>query len=619
MALAFGILLNGLRLRQRLSGLRRLDASGPERAADAGDGTDHFLVISPPGVDVDDATRRDAIACATAEGLDVLDLVPDDLSPADALDLARWVDTTTFREAPFAPGRGAGHALVVSREAWARASGNGDVDGKAGVEAGKPDDQAAMVSLAEHLKRYASRSTDLRVAPRLHAASRSTGERLRQLQSVYGSFSPLAVAIPAARSAFLLAGVLLSPGWGAVALACHALQPYLVTAGSPLEAPSGRSPMADALARLVDPLTLVPAALAAAGPAPDADDPIETRREGYTTALAGGLERFFEPRRDRCPWCGSSAIQERLRTSDLSQHKPGEFVIDECMSCGLLFQNPCLSLDGLDFYYRDFYDGLGSGGAQLLFAYNEPAYQGRVALACRHFKEPPRSWLDVGSGYGHFCMVARGLLPETRFDGLDIGTGIEEAEARCWVDRAYRGLFPDLADGLAGGYDVVSMHHYLEHTRDPRAELVAAHTALAPGGHLLVEVPDPESRYARLLGRYWLPWFQPQHQYLLSVHHLVTELTAQGFSVVEVERGAAHQPVDLGGAVWTWAGTVAPKPRAPWLDEPTAGQRVGRAAVLAAAAPVALAGVAADRALRPLINTRAQRWSNAYRLLARRL
>jgi SAM-dependent methyltransferase len=470
------------------------------------------------------------------------------------------------------------------------------------------------------LKRYAARSTDLKVAPRLHAASRAADERLRQLQSVYGAFSPLAVAVPAARSSLLLAGVVLSPLWGAVALACHALQPYLVTAGGPLERPSGgRSALADAVKRLVDPLTLVRAALASAGSPARGDDPIESRRAGYTTALAGGIEHFFEPRRDRCPWCGSSAIQERLRTSDLAQYKPGEFVIDECISCGLLFQNPRLSLDGLDFYYRDFYDGLGNAGAQMLFGYSEPAYRGRVALARRHFKEPPRAWLDVGSGYGHFCVIARGLLTETRFDGLDIGTGIEEAEARRWVDHAYRGLFPDLADGLAGQYDVVSMHHYLEHTRDPRAELEAAYTTLIPGGHLLIEVPDPESRYSRLLGRYWLPWLQPQHQHLLSVHHLVTELTAQGFSVVEVERGPAHQPVDLGGAIWTWAGNTAPKPRAPWLDDPTPVQRVGRTAVLAAAAPFALAGVAADRALQPVISTRAQRWSNAYRLLARRL
>jgi 2-polyprenyl-3-methyl-5-hydroxy-6-metoxy-1,4-benzoquinol methylase len=42
------------------------------------------------------------------------------------------------------------------------------------------------------------------------------------------------------------------------------------------------------------------------------------------------------------------------------------------------------------------------------------------------------------------------------------------------------------------------MYHYLEHTADPAAELDAATALLAPGGHLMVEVPDPR-----------LPWHGP--------------------------------------------------------------------------------------------------------------
>ena len=59
---------------------------------------------------------------------------------------------------------------------------------------------------------------------------------------------------------------------------------------------------------------------------------------------------------------------------------------------------------------------------------------------------------------------------------------------------------------MAGAYDVVSMHHYLEHTREPLDELDAAATALVPGGHLLIELPDPESRFPLVVGRWWIPW-----------------------------------------------------------------------------------------------------------------
>ena len=43
-------------------------------------------------------------------------------------------------------------------------------------------------------------------------------------------------------------------------------------------------------------------------------------------------------------------------------------------------------------------------------------------------------------------------------------------------------MFPELAPTMAGAYDVVSMHHYLEHTREPNDELKAARRVLRPGG-----------------------------------------------------------------------------------------------------------------------------------------
>jgi SAM-dependent methyltransferase len=646
---------------------------------------DEFVVAHLPDVRVDGPTRAAAVALARVEGLDVVDLVPGDLPAYQAVDLARAVDTRSYRTAPLAPGRGALHALVVRRSVWDRAAtsandvaafataavnhepvspapashhpaptaavnphslatapanhdpaptatpanhddhdeaSSGCADplpppAPANQEAAPPvavgddvvvPDRASMVHLTEQLKLYAPRATDVVVAPDLRAAEASPGERLEQLRALYGTAAPIAVGFPALRTLMVMAGVLATPGWAAVAAAETFLQPFLVAGGiSPRVPPRRGTP--------VGPWALLRAAREAPA-APAGEDPVESRRAGYAAELARGTQRFFEPRRITCPWCDSPALVHRLRTPDLTQFKPGEFFIDQCNACGLVFQNPRLTIEGLDFYYRDFYDGLGAGEADFLFSQSEPSYWGRVALAQRH--AAPRTWLDVGTGYGHFCVVAAGLLPSTRFDGLDMGRSVEDARLRGWIAEAYRGLFPDLAPELKGQYDVVSMHHYLEHTRDPRAELDAAYTALAPGGHLLIEVPDPESRFALLLGRYWVPWLQPQHQQFLSVTHLRAAVEAIGFTVVEVERGPVRQPVDVAGALWLLFCDIAPWPRVPWRDPPTMGERVTRWGILAAMAPLLVGGLVVDRALQPLIATRAQGWSNAYRVLAQR-
>lgn len=344
---------------------------------------------------------------------------------------------------------------------------------------------------------------------------------------------------------------------------------------------------------------------------------IAALRPAYAAELAEGTGRFFEPRRNDCPWCGCTRLRDRLRTRDLLQHKPGRFALDECRDCGHIFQNPRLSDPGLDFYYRDFYDGLGEQRLGGVFGTRAATYRSR-ARSILPFDSGPGAWLDVGTGHGHFCQTAREVFPDTSFDGLDLSEGVELAERHGRLARGFRGTLPELAPGFAGRYDVVSMFHYLEHSTEPQRELAAARQALRPGGLLLIDVPDPQCRYARLLGRWWLPWLQPQHLNLVPAGNLRDRLTESGFTVLLEEHGTPHDPVDLLAACWLLFDAVAPHEDLPWLPGDPPGRRRGalRGALLLAAAPVLLLATLADR----LVARFAGRvgLSNAYRLVARR-
>jgi SAM-dependent methyltransferase len=344
-------------------------------------------------------------------------------------------------------------------------------------------------------------------------------------------------------------------------------------------------------------------------------DPYEARRPYYQAELADGVERFLEPRRDTCPWCGSTALSVRLRTSDLVQRKPGRFTLEQCGTCRHIFQNPRLTPAGLDFYYRDFYDGLGQQLMEGTFNAAGQSYRGRVDML-RPFTTP-KAWLDVGAGHGHFCRLAREIWPDTVFDGLDQSVSVEEAQRRGWIDHGHRGEFVALADELAGRYDVVSMHHYLEHTREPFDELDAAAKVLPTGSYLLIELPDPESSFGRVLGRWWMPWFQPQHQHMIPVCNLVQALADRGFSAVAIERGAAHQRGDLFFGLALALITIAPDPRLPWLaTRPTRWQRLRHTTVWAAGRPLLVIMHLLDELLRQIV--RRTHGGNAYRVVARK-
>lgn len=345
-------------------------------------------------------------------------------------------------------------------------------------------------------------------------------------------------------------------------------------------------------------------------------DAVAERRPAYLSEIAAGTDRFFEERRETCVWCDSKQLVVRLRTTDLLQHKPGRFVLEACQDCGHIFQNPRLTSEGLDFYYRDCYDGLGEKNMNSMFEGNRAGYAGRARLVASICS--PGQWLDVGTGHGHFCRDAKKVLPDTEFDGLDMTEGVELAQQDNRIRRAYRGNFVDLAEELSGRYDVISMYHYLEHTPDPKRELAAAAVALSEGGYLAIELPDPESRWGRLLGRWWLPWLQPQHLNLMPIGNLRAELTALGFTVVAEQRAEPHSASDVAGATMLAmnAVTIGGEDLAWRRARPSRARVLLRKVAFVLSIPVFLVAILIDQVSSPIGRKRGM--SNAYRVVARK-
>lgn len=344
-------------------------------------------------------------------------------------------------------------------------------------------------------------------------------------------------------------------------------------------------------------------------------------RAFYTAQLAGGVDRFFGPRRPDCPWCGSHRLKVEVRSRELFQRKPGTFTLERCRTCGFVFQNPRLTGEGLNFYYRDFYDGRGAAQADEMSSYGEPANVARAQLVARHAgPDGPRSWLDVGTGWGYFAKHAAGVLPNTVFDGLDQGSGVDSALERGWLSHAYReSSFPELGEELRGRYDVISMHHYLEHTLDPRAELAAAAKALEPGSLLEIEMPDIECALRHVFRSWWIPYFQPQHLNFPPVANLLQALVEHGFCPLEVQQTEAHQPVEVLMAAVFALTKVARDPNHPWLpaDPPQWRRKVNQVAWAKVFPPLLQASLKADALLGKGVQ-RTLSHGNAYRIVARR-
>jgi SAM-dependent methyltransferase len=542
---------------------------------------DHDRFLTVPGVSLDQETKNAAGAFARENGLEVLDLIPVEAPARSMLGLLQLVDPVSYRRDRFANSFPAGYAIVADDQALSRCRNQAP-----------PQDLSGLISLGKELKRVASASSDLVIAPGL-APNRNAELDWAELRTLLPKGLPYVLWFRVAEIALITAGVVIAPTAGCFALVAYHLMIPIALAGTRLR-PSGL--LITTLFRIVLEAWSLAKLLKSRRALGPTGDPVEARRSHYETRLACGIDGFFERRRTECPLCGSTRLEHRLSFSDLLQGKPGRFVLEDCRDCGLVFQNPRLTSDGLDFYYAS---SLYGPRARAISGIHEPVH-----------------WLDVGTGHGHFCAVARDIWPGCRFDGLDMGDGVVEAENRRWVDRSVRGLFPDASKAMRGQYDVVSMYHYLEHTVDPRAELAASHEVLSPEGVLVIEVPNPECPIGRWLGRFWVSWLQPQHLHLITVDVMEQLLAEAGFEVLKLEKEETRAEFDFLFAALllrNWAGGF---PRLPWRPRPTIASRT-RYFIASAALPIlALPGLVLDRIASPFF--RRAGVSSAYRLVARK-
>ncbi len=208
-----------------------------------------------------------------------------------------------------------------------------------------------------------------------------------------------------------------------------------------------------------------------------------------------------------CVLCGSDDV---VRIADRDRHgQPLRNVM--CATCGLVRVDPLPSAEtlrrfyGLD--YRQQYKGAFEPKPKHCYRETLRAIE-RAERYLAAVPKPMRT-LDVGAGAGFFAYVLKRC-------GIDID-GIEPnaayaafARERLGLDRIRTGFLEDLP--AQGQYDRITLNHVLEHLPDPRAALHHLHGLLAPGGELLLEVPNIEATYhapGNIFHLGHLHWFNP--------------------------------------------------------------------------------------------------------------
>jgi SAM-dependent methyltransferase len=223
-----------------------------------------------------------------------------------------------------------------------------------------------------------------------------------------------------------------------------------------------------------------------------------------------------------------------LRNSDfLFGTTDREFRVYRCAECAASFQYPLPPDDVLRQAYPEAYwwvtgETPNSLAARLERIYREIVLRHHVRVAQRHFPRPAPRVLDVGCGSGTFLAMLQ------RRTGV-AGEGMEPSPAAARRAEEVYGLTVhatglDEADFPPGSYDLITMFHVLEHLSHPQEILERIRGWLAPGGVLLIQVPNVDSWQCRWFGRRWTGIDLPRHLINFSPDALRRLLEQSGFT-----------------------------------------------------------------------------------------
>ncbi|RYZ23617.1 MAG: class I SAM-dependent methyltransferase [Chitinophagaceae bacterium] len=233
-----------------------------------------------------------------------------------------------------------------------------------------------------------------------------------------------------------------------------------------------------------------------------------------------------------CPVCDSTDIHPLLKATDHTVSR-NEFTIWQCAACSLRFTQDVPDAESIGPYYKseeyishtDTREGLVNRIYQQV---RRHTLQQKVKLVTQVTGKQRGRALDVGCGTGAFLAALHDA-------GWDV-TGLEpDPDARkIATGRAGKAVRPaeDLYELAPASFDAITLWHVLEHVHELQRYMQQLRALLAPGGKLIIAVPNYTSGDAEIYGPYWAAYDVPRHLYHFSPRSMKTLAERNGLRLV---------------------------------------------------------------------------------------
>lgn len=231
----------------------------------------------------------------------------------------------------------------------------------------------------------------------------------------------------------------------------------------------------------------------------------------------------FEPSGERCPLCRGDSLVSRIVIAH-DTRAPLDMTVLQCASCEFAWQWPLFRDEDESIeYMKERYETAEEG------SYFDKTRRRKISALELEFVNSlvaeRGTLLDVGSGDGTFAKVA--FEDGWTSCGLDPAGPEEEETADSRRLRLFSGTLSDLGDDAR--FDVITMWDVVEHLERPLDLIVGCKNRLVPGGWLVLETGNFQSRARVLGGKNWY-LYVTDHRWYFTPSTLHEVLKLSGFS-----------------------------------------------------------------------------------------
>ena len=241
----------------------------------------------------------------------------------------------------------------------------------------------------------------------------------------------------------------------------------------------------------------------------------------------------------KCSVCdaGFSDNDKKIFVKDPFGVSSKKHKIIRCAECCSWILNPRPAMSEMvAFYGEDFFAPIENKQEKSLLynialAHQEINFISEVEWVSSHIKNGG-IYLDYSAGNGQLVKLVKRKRPDITIYATEF-TEYTRKLISSYVlpKKCVKASLSEFKPGTK--FDLISAFGVLEHVEDPKELLSAFCEHLAPGGKVLLSVPNPESCQALFFKQKWYNWLAPRHMTLIPMKTLKSILSLIGFNLIE--------------------------------------------------------------------------------------